>query len=121
MKALSLLLLFSMVSVGSHAQASDPNSTERMLEMCRSPGEGYGYCAGFISGTAMVMEAVGVSTSGEFRGAFGMCVSTPYPSGNAEVAAFISWAQRNPQFGGMPSANGVMTALAITWPCAEQR
>jgi len=119
MKALNSFLLCSLVSAGSHAQASDPNSTNRMLELCT--GEGYPYCAGFISGTAIVMEQVGISASGPFRGAFGMCVSTPYPSGIDEVQAFVNWAQRHPQFGEMPMANGVMTALASSWPCAEQR
>ena len=121
MKALSLLLFFSVVSVGSHAQASDISSTEGLLEMCRSNGADYGYCLGFISGTAAVMEQVSLGTSGQFRGAMGMCVSMPYPSPNAEVQAFVNWAQRNPQLGGKPSAVGVMMALANTWPCAEQR
>ena len=68
-----------------------------------------------------MMEQVGLGTSGQFRGAFGMCVSMPYPTGDAEVAAFITWADRNPQEWATPSAVGVMTALAEAWRCAEQR
>jgi len=86
--------------------------------MCQSSGADYAYCLGFVSGQAAVMEQVGVGGSGDFRGAMGMCVSMPYPAANAEVAAFISWAQRNPQFWSKPSAVGVILALAATWPCA---
>lgn len=121
MKALSLLLFFSVVSVGSHAQASDFSSTDGLLEMCRSNGADYGYCLGFISGTAAVMEQIGLGASGDFRGAMGMCVPRPYPTANAEVQAFVNWAQRNTQQWGQPSAVGVMMALANTWPCAGQR
>ncbi len=121
MKGLCLLVILSMAFVASHAKANDLNSTEGMLAMCKSNGPGHEYCLGFISGTAAMMEQVGIGTSGQFRGAFGMCVSMPYPTGNAEVAAFISWAERNPQQWATPSAVGVMTALADAWRCAEQR
>jgi hypothetical protein len=88
------------------------------LAMCKSSGDGYSYCLGFISGTAAVMEQVGLGTSGNFRGAMGMCVSMPYPTGNVEVAAFIRWAEANSQLWDKPSAVGVMVALSVTWPCA---
>ncbi len=123
MKGLSLLLLLSMASVASYSKASDISSTDGLLEMCRSNGAGvdYGYCLGFISGTAAVMEQVGLGASGDFRKMMGMCVSMPYPTGNAEVAAFISWAEKNPQWWSKPSAIGVMFAPANTWPCVGQR
>lgn len=90
--------------------------------MCKSdntPGA-YGYCLGFVSGMAAVMEQVGLGTSGTFRGAMGLCARAPYPTGNAEVLAFVRWAQQNPQQWSQPSAVGVMTALAATWRCPEQ-
>lgn len=121
MKILSLLLLLSMASIGSRAQASDMSSTDGLLEMCRSNGADYGYCLGFISGTAAVMEQVGLGTNGDFRSAMGMCVSMPYPTANAEVQAFINYVLKNSQFGGKPSAVGVMLALANNWPCTGQR
>jgi hypothetical protein len=65
--------------------------------MCQSSGTDYAYCLGFVSGHAAVMEQVGVGAQGDFRGAMGMCVSMPYPTANAEVAAFVNWAQRNQQ------------------------
>jgi hypothetical protein len=74
---------------------------------------------GFISGTVAVMEQVGLGTSGNFRGAMGMCVSMPDPTGNAEVGAFINWAEKNPQFREKPSAVGVMLALSSAWPCTR--
>ena len=121
MKGLRLLAILSVAFVVPHAEANDLNSTEGLLAMCKSNGAGYSYCLGFISGTAAVMEQVGLGTSGAFRGAFGMCVSMPYPTGNAEVAAFIIWAEKNPQQWATPSAVGVMTALAGAWRCAAQK
>jgi hypothetical protein len=121
MKPIGYLIIASLLALALRANASDGPSTEAMLAMCKSNGEGYGYCLGFVTGAALLMEQVGLGTSGQFRGAFGMCVSSPYPTGNAEVAAFINWAERNPQERAMPSANGVMTALSEAWRCAEQR
>jgi hypothetical protein len=121
MKELCLLMIILVAFVAPLANAFDLNSTEGMLAMCKSNGPGHEYCLGFISGTAGMMEQVGLGTSGQFRGAFGMCVSMPYPTGDAEVAAFITWADRNPQEWATPSAVGVMTALAEAWRCAEQR
>ncbi len=118
-KRLVALMLFTSGLVGLGTHASDLNSTEAMLTMCKSTGDGYSYCLGFISGTAAVMEQVGLGTSGDFRGAMGMCVSMPYPTGNAEVAAFINWAEKNPQFREKPSAVGAMLALAAAWPCTR--
>lgn len=89
--------------------------------MCRSNGADFGYCLGFVSGMAAVMEQVGIGTTGDFRGAMGMCASMPYPTANAEVQAFVAWAQQNPQLLGKPGAVGVTMALANTWPCAGQR
>jgi hypothetical protein len=89
-KGLCLLAPLSFTLLTSPADAGDLNSTEGLLAMCKSSGEGYSYCLGYISGTAAVMEQVGLNTSGRFHAMMGMCVSVPYPSGNAEVAAFIS-------------------------------
>ncbi len=118
-KGLVVLTLVACGLVGLRANAADLNSTEGMLAMCKSNGDGYNYCLGFISGTAAVMEQVGLGTSGTFRGAMGMCVAMPYPTGNTEVAAFIRWAEKNSQFWDKPSAVGVMLALSAAWPCAS--
>jgi hypothetical protein len=118
-KGFAVLMLLTSGLVGLRASAADLNSTGGMLAMCKSGGDGYSYCLGFISGTAAVMEQVGLGTTGNFRGAMGMCVSLPYPTGNAEVAAFIRWAEANSQLWGKPSAVGVLVALSATWPCAS--
>lgn len=118
-KGLALLMLMACGFVGLRANATDLNSTEGMLAMCKSSGDGYSYCLGFISGTAAVMEQVGLGTTGNFRGAMGMCVSMPYPTGNAEVAAFVRWAEKNSEFWDKPSAIGVVLALSAAWPCAS--
>lgn len=118
-KGLGLFAILAGALVGLRANAGDLNSTEGMLAMCKSNGDGYSYCLGYISGTAAVMEQIGIGASGDFRGAMGMCVSMPYPTGNAEVAAFISWAEKNPQFRDKPSAVGTMLALASAWPCTH--
>jgi hypothetical protein len=113
----ALLITCSVLPIGG-TQASDLSTTGGLLGMCQSSGTDYAYCLGFVSGHAAVMEQVGVGASGDFRGAMGMCVSMPYPTANAEVAAFVNWAQRNQQLWGKPSAVGVMLALAGAWPCA---
>jgi hypothetical protein len=118
-KGLAVLALVACGFVALRANAADLNSTEGMLAMCKSNGEGSNYCLGFISGTAAVMEQVGLGTSGNFRGSMGMCVAMPYPTGNAEVAAFIRWAEKNTQFWDKPSAIGVILALSAAWPCAS--
>lgn len=114
--ALAFLFFASMTP---RANAGDLDSTGALLSMCKSNGDGRAYCLGYISGTAAVMEQVALSTSGQFHAMMGMCVSAPYPSGNAEVAAFISWAEQNQQLWNQPSAVGVMLALDSTWHCKE--
>ncbi len=117
-KGLAVLALMATSLVGLRANAADLNSTGGMLAMCKSTGDAYSYCLGYVSGTAAVMEQVGLGATGNFRGAMGMCVSMPYPTGNAEVAAFIRWAEANTQLWDKPSAVGIMVALSATWPCA---
>lgn len=120
LKGLGILMLLSMASAAYAAQSTDLGSTESLLSMCQPQGSDYGYCLGFISGMAAVMEQVGIGATGDFRGAMGMCPSKPYPTADAEVEAFIAWAQRNPQFGNKPSVVGVTIALDSTWPCEGQ-
>jgi hypothetical protein len=118
-KGFAVLMLVTSGLVGLRASAADLTSTGGLLAMCKSSGDAYSYCVGFISGTAAVMEQVGLGTTGNFRGAMGMCVSVPFPTGNAEVAAFIRWAEANSQLWDKPSAVGVLVALSATWPCAS--
>lgn len=120
MKASSLLLLVSMLSAGPYAYANDISSTTGLVAMCSSDGADYGYCLGFVSGSAAVMEQIGRGGSGDFRVSMGMCVSAPYPSAQAEVQAFVTWAKKHPEAADYPNAVGVILALADRWPCAGQ-
>ncbi len=117
---ISLLAVCCTSSSVAQIQQQDVTSTESLLQMCRvtnnnSPDRGY--CMGFVTGMANMMEAIGLQGTGDFKKMYGMCVSAPFPSGNAEIQAFINWAEKNPKQWGQSNVVGVILALASTWPC----
>ena len=115
----ALLLPCSVTSAQNQQQ--DITNTESLLRMCRSSHDdgNYGFCLGFVSGIADMMEAVGLQGKGDFKKTYGMCVTAPFPSANAEVQAFINWAEKNPKTWEQSNTVGVILSLAATWPCTR--
>lgn len=101
----------------------DLRSTETLLGFCKQQlaFPGHSFCLGYVSGIAGMMEEFSVKTTGAVRQRYGMCVSSPYPSANAEVQAFINWAEKNPRAWGLDMQAGVILALSDTWPCAATK
>jgi hypothetical protein len=123
MKVIKRLLLVLVgcfaTSMPSQAQTPDVSNIEFLLRACKS-SEGsaeHTFCLGFVSGIADMMEQVGLQGAGRFKPTWGMCVSKPFPTGNAEVQAFVNWAERNPKEWGRDYMIGVVVALRETWPC----
>lgn len=119
--AASLFVVLATVTAPSptHGAEEDIKNVEHLLAWCKQPEASaeHAFCVGFVDGTADMMGMVAVNTHGDFRMHYGMCSSNPYPSVNAEVQAFILWAEKNPKVWGMPNEVGVILALADTWPC----
>lgn len=115
----SALALSAASTQSQPASAVSPTSIEFLLQACKSPDLGsHAYCLGQINGAAAVMELVGLRATGTVRQQLGMCVATPFPSGDAEVQAFVNWANANPPLWGQNAAAGIMMALTTSWPCS---
>lgn len=114
-----LILMFAATSPTKGDQQSDPRNTEHLLRWCKEPETSFdhAYCAGYVSGMADVMGLIGVGATKDFKLHFGMCTSEPYPSANAEVQAFINWAEKHPTEWGTSAQVSVLLALQETWPC----
>ena len=119
-KRLLLLLAVCLTTTSVvRAQATEAPNVEILLGMCKSSeaSTDHWYCVGFIMGIADMMEQVGIQQKGQFQLLFGMCVSKPFPDGNAEVQAFINWAEKSPKEWGKNYMFGVVAAMSQTWPC----
>lgn len=115
----SILITSSPAPAQSQSDAISPTSVEFLLRACKSSDFGnHAYCLGEITGEAAVMEQVGLSATGALRQRLGMCVAAPFPSGDAEVQAFVNWANANPPLWGQNAAAGVVVALSMGWPCS---
>ena len=115
---LVLILMLASTSPTKGDQQADPRNTAHLLRWCKEPetSSDYAYCVGYVSGMADVMGLIGVGASKDFK-RYGMCASEPYPSANAEVQAFINWAEKKPTEWATSAQVGVLLALQETWPC----
>jgi hypothetical protein len=123
-RRVALLLIAGLVS--SSAVLSQPQqdtvssaNIELLLKSCKSTYvEPRSLCFGIVIGSALVMKLVGLTASGAERQRFGMCWKGPEPSNDAEIQAFINWANANPQMWGQDGSAGVVITLTTTWPCS---
>lgn len=104
------------------AGQEDLTNTEHLLKWCKQPeaSANHAYCVGFIQGVGNMMTMVGASAQGDLRVRWGMCYPDPAPTTNAEIQAFINWAEKWPKYWGELNLTTVVVALSQTWPCTAE-
>jgi hypothetical protein len=107
----------------SDGRRSPPRTVAALAEVCATPPSSPDYtafryfCAGFLSGVGQyhaALHPVGSPRPPLF------CVPNPPPRLSDSAAAFIAWAQANPQFGGEMAVDGLIRFAQQTYPCPPQ-
>lgn len=119
--------LVGMAATGTLAQsghvASDTDfrvtNTGDLVRLCETaPTDTIGvaalhFCHGFAVGAFQYHQVV-TAASGKPRL---VCVPSPAPTRNEAIAAFLDWANRNPQQMSTPPVEGLFRFLAERYPC----
>jgi hypothetical protein len=75
------------------------------------------FCDGFAVGVYQVLQA----QQAALRSGPWFCVPNPTPTRTQTVAAFVQWANANPQSMSQPAADGIAQFLGQRFPCARKR
>lgn len=126
--ALSIAVLAGTVVAGAQtaSPSADPSeenfqvkTTGDLVRLCQAkPTDATGiaalhFCQGFAVGAYQYHQ---IATAAERRKPL-VCAPNPPPSRNEAIAAFISWAQQNPQKMNTPPVEGLFEYLAQRYPC----
>jgi hypothetical protein len=105
------------------AGRTPPRTVAALAEVCATPSSSPDYtaaryfCAGFLSGVGQYHAAL--HPAGGPRSPL-FCVPNPPPRLSDAAAAFVTWAQANPQFGGDMAVDGLMRFARQNYPCPPE-
>jgi hypothetical protein len=118
-----VLCAVAIPTTGSAAVTEDEfllRTTGDLVELCKAaPADklytaAINFCHGFSVGVYQVLEEESKAGS---RRVF--CIPDPAPQRNEGIAAFIKWAEANPDQKNQPPTDGIATYLTKTYPCAR--
>jgi hypothetical protein len=72
------------------------------------------FCHGFSIGAYRVLAEENMASSRHM-----FCMPDPPPHRNDAIAAFLKWADANPDQKNQPPADGIASYLTKTYPCAR--
>ncbi len=119
----SVLCVTALPATGNAAVSEDTfllRTTGDLVELCEAtPADtlytaAVNFCHGFSLGVYRVLEEENTATTHHM-----FCMPDPAPRRNDALAAFVKWADANPDQKNQPPADGIASYLTKTYPCAH--
>jgi hypothetical protein len=121
--------MFGLMDVAAHADNAPLPSVQQLRDSCKKPGAPEAFCLGFLEaiGQMMALNSESLSVASNGKAANGWIAKTSiclkgkplgsWPSGGAMEAAFVNWADQNPQNWDEGATPHAIITLRSTWPC----
>lgn len=124
LKAIAVVIVALMPFAG-HAAVSKDNfvlrTTGDLVALCSATADDPNVIAAihFCHGYALGLRHYAEATGQVFRGALFCPPADPRWTRDQMVAAFVRWAESNPQYKTEPPFDGLLRWAMATWPCPK--